>query len=410
MNFLPVIYLAYMFVSLYLLVFFLLIYFRNRKTFFDSPPVTKHYSVSFVVPAYNEGKTIADTINHILNIEYDNIKEIIVVNDCSTDNTKEEVEKMARKNKKIKLINNPRNLGNAARSQNIGLKYATGELIAVVDGDSFPMKDSLMKMVGFFDDPKVGAVTCPVLARNTGKFLERLQQMEYQAISFSRKLLEYVDSIYVTPGPLAVYRKEAIIGIGGFDENNLTQDIESTWHIAKDGWDRKMALSTGVTSQVPSKIKTWFIQRRRWNVGGLQCVQKYWRFFGRKGMLGLFIIPLFVIGLFWGLLGIMIFLYIFLSSLISNLLFAKYAITTGTPLITSSQFFITPSFLNYLGIALFVLEFIFILLILSILKDKVFRKENMLVLPFYLIVYLTVYPFIMIDGLISFFRGKHRWR
>lgn len=410
MDFLPVIYLAYMFVSLYLLVFFLLIYFRNRKTFFDSPPMTKHYSVSFVVPAYNEGKTIVETIQHILDIDYDNIKEIIVVNDCSKDNTKEEVEKMMLRFKKVKLINNPKNLGNAARSQNVGLKYATGELIAVVDGDSFPAKDSLMKMIGFFDNPKVGAVTCPVLARNPKNFLERLQQMEYQAISFTRKLLEYVDSIYVTPGPLAIYRKEAILGIGGFDENNLTQDIESTWHIAREGWERKMALSTGVTSQVPNKIKAWFIQRRRWNVGGLQCIKKYWKDFGRKGMLGFFIIPLFTIGLFWGLLGIIIFLYIFLSGLISNFLFARYAIETGTSLITLNQFFITPSFLNYLGIALFLFEFIFIILILSILRDKVFKRENIFVLPFYLIVYLIIYPFIMIDGLIAFFRGKHRWR
>jgi cellulose synthase/poly-beta-1,6-N-acetylglucosamine synthase-like glycosyltransferase len=83
MQFLPIIYLAYMFVSLYLLIFFLLIYIRNRKTFFDSPPVTKKYPVSFVVPAYNEGKTIEETLKHILEIDYDNIIEIIVVNDCS---------------------------------------------------------------------------------------------------------------------------------------------------------------------------------------------------------------------------------------------------------------------------------------------------------------------------------------
>jgi cellulose synthase/poly-beta-1,6-N-acetylglucosamine synthase-like glycosyltransferase len=326
------------------------------------------------------------------------------------DNTRDVVEKMIKKHKKIKLINNPVNLGNAARSQNVGLKHARGQIIAVVDGDSFPAKDSLMKMIGFFDDSKVGAVTCPVLARNTEKFLERLQQMEYQTISFSRKLLEYVDSIYVTPGPLALYRREAILGIGGFDENNLTQDIESTWHIARDGWERKMALSTYVTSEVPSKVKAWFVQRRRWNVGGLQCVQKYWRDFGKRGMLGLFIIPLFVIGLFWGLLGVIIFCYMFLSNAFSNLLATRYAIQTGVPIITMNQFYITPNFLNYLGIALFIFEFLFVLVILSILKDKVFRRENLLVLPFYLIVYLMVYPFIMIDGIIPFARGKRRWR
>ena len=63
MKFLPIIYLVYMFISIYLLSFSLILYFNNRKHLFDYPPLKKKYSVSFVVPAYNEGKTIKDTIN-----------------------------------------------------------------------------------------------------------------------------------------------------------------------------------------------------------------------------------------------------------------------------------------------------------------------------------------------------------
>ncbi len=409
MQFLPFVYLAYMFVSLYFLVFFLIIYFRNRKTVFDYPKPERNYSVSFVVPAYNEEKTIEETIKHIFAIDYPKIIEVIVVNDCSKDNTREVVEKLLKRYPKLKLINNPKNLGNAARSQNVGLKIAKGEIIAVVDADSFPAADSLKKMVGFFNDSKVGAVTCPVLARNQKKFIEKLQAIEYQTISFSRKLLEYVDSIYVTPGPLALYRKEAILGAGGFDENNITQDIEATWHLTKNGWDRKMSLSTFVTSEVPSKWKAWALQRRRWNIGGLQCIKKYQRDFGRRGMLGWFIVPFFVIGLFWGLLGLIIFSYVFASKLISNLLLTGYSVQTGTPIITLNEFYITPSLLNYLGFALFFLELIFILLILSILKNKILKKENLITIPAYLIVYLMFYPFLMVDALWNYLRGRRKW-
>ena len=410
MEILPFIYLGYMFISLYMLVLFLFIYLKNRKTLFDYPEAKKKYSVSFIVPAYNEGKTIEEALKHILEIDYDNILEIIVVNDCSTDNTREVVEKMMRKYKKIKLINNPKNLGNAARSQNVGLKHAKGEIIAVVDADSFPAKDSIRKMAGFFDEPKVGAVTCPVLARNQEKFIEKLQALEYQTISFTRKLLEYIDSIYVTPGPLALYRREAILEIGGFDEDNLTQDIESTWNLTYHGWDRKMSLSTNVTSQVPSKWKVWALQRRRWNIGGMQCIKKYWRNIGKKQMLGYFIIPLFVIGLFWGLLGIGIFGYLFLSKVFSNLLMTGYAIQTGVPIITMDEIYITPSILNYLVVSLFVFELIFLLIMLSVLKNKILKKENLLNIPVYLIVYLMVYPFLMIDSMWQYFRGKRNWR
>lgn len=275
MDTLPIIYLVYMFVSLYMLNFFLIVYFKHRKDFFNSPETSKKYGVSFVVPAYNEGETIEETIKHIFEIDYEYIKQVIIVNDCSTDDTRQILDKLKKKYKKLIVIHNKINLGNAAKSQNVGLKYASGDLIAIVDADSFPAKDSLKKMVGFFDEPKVGAVTVPVLARNKNNFIEKLQALEYIAISFGRKLLEYVDSIYVTPGPLALYRREALIGIGGFDESNLTQDIEATWNITSRGWDRKMALSTYVTSQVPDKFWVWWKQRRRWNIGGLQCIWKY---------------------------------------------------------------------------------------------------------------------------------------
>ncbi|MBR9704781.1 glycosyltransferase family 2 protein [Candidatus Pacearchaeota archaeon] len=386
-----------------------MIYIKNRKTMFDYPIPKKEYSVSFVVPAYNEGKSIEESLNHILDIAYSGVKEIIVVNDCSTDDTKKIVERMAKKHKKIRLVNNKKNLGNAAKAQNVGLKLARGEIVAVVDADSFPARDSIYKMVGFFDDSKVGAVTCPVLARNNKKFMEKLQALEYKTISFTRKLLEYVDSIYVTPGPLALYRKEALVGIGGFDEENLTQDIESTWAITAKGWQRKMSLSTYVTSNVPSKFMDWFRQRRRWNIGGLQCIFKYKKHFIKKGILGMFIIPLFIIGLVWGLVGLFLFSYLFVSNSISGLLFAKYTIETNTPLITFNEFYITPSFLNYLGVMIFLIEIIFLIFVLSVLKEKIFTKEKLIIIPSYLFVYLISYPIIMLESTVRYFLGFRKW-
>ncbi len=410
MEFLPYVYLTYMFISLYMLSLFLLIYFRNRKYFFDYPKATKEYEVSFVVPAYNEEDSIEETINHIFGIDYDNIIDVIVVNDCSTDRTREIVERLLPRYNKLRLINNEKNLGNAAAAQNAGLKYARGELIAIVDADSFPTKDSLKKMIGFFDDPKVGAVTCPVLARNRNKFWEKLQAIEYIAISFGRKLLEYVDAIYVTPGPLALYRKKALDDINGFDEKNLTQDIEATWHLAYKGWDRKMSLDTGVHSKVPSKMKPWFIQRRRWNIGGLQCIEKYWRIIGRKGMLGIFIVPFFITSLFLGLVGLSIFIYLLTTRVISNFLLTKYSIIADTPIITLEEFYITPSILNYLGVILFIFGLIYVLMILSVLNEKIMKKENILNIPFYLIFYLILYPLIMISAIWYYYRGKYVWR
>lgn len=409
MELLPYIYLGYMFISLYFLSLYFLLYFRNRLDIFSYPKIVKNYSISILSPAFNEEKTIADTLKHIFDIDYKNILEVIVINDKSTDNTLKIVKELMNKYPKLKVIDNEKNLGKAG-SLNKALKIAKGELIAVIDADSYPYKDSISKMVGFFEDEKVGAVTVPVVARNKNNFIEKLQAIEYKAIAITRKLLGYVDAIYVTPGPLALYRSEAINGIGGFDEKNITEDIEATWHLTALGWDRKMCLDTGVSSTVPSRFKDWYVQRRRWNIGGLQCIWKYRKFLIKKGMLGWFIIPFFILSTFLGLLGLSIFFYLITRRIISNFLFTKYSIVVGTPVITLNDLHITPSILNYLGIVLFILGAIFTLLVLSLLKEKILKRQNILNILFYLTIYIAIYPFIMIGAIWHFIRGKRIWR
>lgn len=407
MKVLPIIYLVYMFISIYFLFLFLLLYIRNKKYLFESPKMEKKYSISVLVPAFNEERTIGGTIKSIFDIEYP-IKELIVVNDGSTDNTKNIVENLLKKYPKLKLIDKE-NSGKG-ESLNQGIKIAKGELVVVVDADSYPAKDSFKKLVGFFYDEEVGAATCVFLPRNRNKFLEKLQAVEYNVIAFTRKLLGYVDAIYVTPGPLAMYRKSALNEIGGFDSKNMTEDIEIAWHLVQKNYKIKMCLSTNATTIVPNKLKAWYKQRKRWNIGGLQCIIKYRKDFLKKGMLGLFILPFFTLYLFLGILGLSIFVYLVTTKIIGNYLFTKYSIQVGTPLLTMNDFNITASFLNYLGIILFVIGFIFVLLVLSVMKEKILKKQNIFNILVYSLIYLSIYPFLMINAIYDFVKGTYKWR
>lgn len=409
MDVLPVIYLGYMFVSIYLLSLFLSLYMKNRKGLFGYPKAKRKYSISVLVPAWNEEDTIEDTVKEILKTDYPGLKEVIVIDDGSTDNTLKIARKLEEKYKKVKVYTKE-NEGSKAGALNFGLKKAKSEILGVVDADSYPSKEAISKMVGFFDDSEVGAVTCVFIPRNKRKFFEKLQAVEYNIIAFTRKLLDYVDAIYVTPGPLALYRKSALLKIGGFDMNNLTEDIEATWHLAYEGYKRRMCLATNATTTVPNKIKAWYGQRRRWNIGGLQCISKYKKSFLKRGMLGFFILPFFMLQLFLGLLGLSIFVYLVTTRILTNYIFAKYSINVGTPLLTLNDFFITPSFLNYLGIILFIAGGVFTLLALSIMKSEMLKKQNIFNILIYLLVYLSVYPFIMISAIYHFFRGSGKWR
>ncbi len=410
MAVLPYIYLTYMFISTYFLALFLLLFFRNRASIFDYPKPKKQYTVSFVIPAYNEEKTIKETIQSIFQSDYKNIVQVIVVNDGSTDNTRKIVEGLLKTYPKLKLINNKKNLGNAARSQNVGLRYVKADVVAVVDADSYPIKSSVGKMIGFFNDPTVGAVTCPSRAKNRSKFIEKLQAIEYNVIAFTRKLLDYVDGIYVTPGTLALYRKKALDEIGGFDENNMTQDIEATWHLTFKGWKRKMCLDTYVSTTVMSTLKGWFVQRKRWNIGGLQCINKYKQYLFRKGMLGLFIIPFFIFSTFLGLLGLSIFVYLIVTRILKQYLILKFSFLAETAIVSLDQFYFTPSVLNYLGIVLFIFGTLFTLLVLFTLKDYALKKQSFFNLLFYMLVYLAIYPFIMVTAIYDLILGRTKWR
>lgn len=407
MELLPIIYLFYMFVSIYFLFFFLILYFNNRKNLFEYPTAKKDYSISVLVPAYNEEKTIEDTINSIFEIDYP-IEEVIAINDGSTDRTKEIIQRLLKKYPKLKLLDK-KNSGKGS-SLNHGIKMAKGELIVVVDADSYPAKDSFKKIVGYFDEEKVGAATCVIVPRNKNTLLEKMQFIEYNVIAFTRKLLEYVDGIYVTPGPLAMYRKTALEKIGGFDENNLTEDIELTWRIIHAGYERKMCLSTYVTTTAPNKWKLWYRQRRRWGVGGIQCMAKYKKEFLKKGTLGMFILPFFVFNFFIGLGGLGIYLYLFVTKILSNYLLLSYSFSAGVPILTMNDLYITPSFLNYLGVILFVVGFIFTIMTLSIMKATILKKQKIRDILFFSIFYLIIYPLITISSVYNYFKRDKRWR
>jgi len=407
MRLLSIIYLGYMFVSIYFLSLFLLLFRRNRKTLFNFPKTRKKYSISVLIPAYNEEDTIEDTVKAIFDTNYNYLEEVIVLNDGSIDDTAKIVRKLMKRYKKLKLLNK-KNSGKGD-SLNKGVEIAIGDLIGVVDADSFPAPDSFGKMVGFFDDENVGAVTCVFVPRNRNKYIEKLQVIEYNIIAFTRKLLDYVEAIYVTPGPLALYRKSALIKIGGFDSKSMTEDIEATWHLAYEGYHRKMCLDTHATTTVPDGIKKWYRQRRRWNIGGLQCISKYKRVLFQKGMLGFFILPFFVLQLFVGLIGLSVFVYMVITNFIENYIFVGSSLGVGAA-VTMSDYYFTPSVLNYLGLVLFVAGGFFTIFVLIIMKEQILKKQNAFNIVFYLLFYLGIYPFIMVSALYHYFRGTRKWR
>jgi peptidoglycan-N-acetylglucosamine deacetylase len=308
-------------------------------------------------------------------------------------------------------LQTPKNTGKASGSKNYGAKFVDTELLGFTDADSYPKKDAIEKMIGFFDDEKVGAVTSMILAQKTDKFIEKLQSIEYRIIAFTRKLLGFVEAIYVTPGPLAIYRKKAFDGVGGFDETNMTEDIEITWNFVSKGYKVEMSVPSLVYTVVPDKFKDWFRQRLRWNMGGVQTIFKYKNAFLRCGMLGLFILPFFVFSWFLGITGIFILGYRIFRTIVARYLSVSYSVYAQTALITMSDINLTPNILIFFGAILFVFSFIFTILALvySKTETKEFKKYKTIGILMYMFVYLLAYPFLLIFSVYKLLRKRYSW-
>jgi cellulose synthase/poly-beta-1,6-N-acetylglucosamine synthase-like glycosyltransferase len=409
MDFITIVYLVYSFIAFYFLFLFILIYTKNRKYIYYAPKLTKKYSLSMVVPCYNEEKSIAGTIQALLSSSYKNLKKIIVVDDCSTDGSYEIIKKFAKKYPRVMAVQTPKNTGRASGSKNYGAKFVKTELIGFADADSYPQKSAITKMVGFFNNKKVGAVTSSVLVKERKRFIEKLQAIEYKIIVFTRKLLGFVEAIYVTPGPLAIYRKSAFDDIGGFDENNLTEDIEITWHMVVAGYKVEMCVPARVYTVAPDTFKAWYKQRIRWNVGGIQTISKYRKAFLQLGMLGSFILPFFVLSWALGISGIFILAYRIFQRVVVHYLASIYSVQAQTAILTLREINLTPNVLVFFGTAILVMSLSFTLVALAHTREKDFKRTSLINLFFYSFVYLLAYPLILITSIYKFLKRKRFW-
>lgn len=114
--------------------------------------------VSVILPTYNRAFLLPRSINSVLNQTYKNL-ELIVVDDNSTDNTKEIVKGL--KDKRIKYVQHKNNKG-AAAARNTGINLSKGEYIAFQDSDDEWLPEKLEKQMKVFENlsPKYGVVYC----------------------------------------------------------------------------------------------------------------------------------------------------------------------------------------------------------------------------------------------------------
>src|SRR3989344_768389 len=287
----------------------LLTYYKTKKK--PSPSIKK--TVTIIIPAYNEEKSIASTINSAVSLNYskENL-EIIVIDDGSKDKTYEIArEFISDKNQKVRVFTKPN--GGKGSALNLGIKKAGGEIIVTMDADTIVHPDSLKKMIGYFYDKEIVSVSPSMGIHNPKGILRRVQQIEYYMGVFLRKSFASMNAIHITPGAFSAYRKIFFEKHGGFDEKNITEDLEVALRIQSHGYILENAEEAAVYTIGPGTFRSLMVQRRRWYTGLMKNLWAYRHLFGpKKGALGTIVLPTAISTIF---LSVILTVYIVIKAL-----------------------------------------------------------------------------------------------
>ncbi len=404
LTIIDVLFMVFSFVNIYFLVLFFILFALERKNIRNLPDITSLPFVSVIIPAYNKEKFISETIDAVKNLSYpENLLEIIAVDDGSTDRTHDILKKISG----IRLYRKKN--GGRADALNYGIEMAKGGIIACVDADSYPEKDSLVKAVRFFEDEKVAGITVSVLVKNANKFIQKLQKMEYALLVLNRKLMEKLNCIYVTPGPLGLYRKDIVKKLGGFDNKNMTEDIEIAWKLLNGGYKIKMSVDSRVYTDVPDTLRDWWHQRIRWNVGGAQTALKYSNYlFKNPSNIGMFLLPLFMLSYVLALLGLAIFLYIAITTAYNFIFIYMKSVAMGAGML-GSQIMFVPDILTITGFFTFAVSILWLKFSLDALKGEISIRKNFLEFVVFLMFYMIVNPFNIMISTWKLLRKSYKW-
>ena len=276
-------------VSLVIFLFILLI--RYFATLFMAYFYVTRYTVqekegfypfiSIIVPVYNEGIVLQNSIESLLDINYPNY-EIIIVNDGSTDDTASIAEELVGHQKgrnglvKISLINKPN--GGKAKALNAGIQYSEAQFVLCMDGDSQLTPNSLRMGIRHFIDPVVGAVAGNVKVQNRKHLLTDLQALEYlEGLNMPRSSQGFLQMVNIIPGPIGLFRKTALRDAGFYSSDTFAEDADITLKILAQNWKIVYEPNAIAYTEAPISIYQLLKQRYRWTRGILQAIRKHKR-------------------------------------------------------------------------------------------------------------------------------------
>jgi len=402
-----------LFVSLFFEIFLLVTYLEVREQIhfekkYDLDRPSRFPTVTIIVPCFNEESTVEKSIQSLLALNYPKDKlNLLLVDDGSTDRTLEVFGRF--KDPRVKIFSKEN--GGKHTALNFALDKIETELVGCLDADSFVDKEALRRIVPYFEDSTIMAVTPSVKVHEPKTILEHVQKIEYSWGIFLRRMLASVGAIYVTPGPFSIFRKEVFEKLGQYRQAHHTEDMEIAMRMQKNQYKIVNSIDAHVYTVTPKTIRPLYKQRLRWTYGFLNNALDYKEmFFNKKyGNVGVFILPTAVISIFFTLYATLLFVWSGVGRAVD--VFIKYRAVGFDWRFTPPSFdwfFLNTGVIPLITVVVFGLSLIILYLSIQIADNKFKLQRDVF---YYLGLYVFIVPLWLAGSVYStLFRRKISWR
>ena len=244
----------------------------NEHTTRDHDPSVRADELTVIVPAYNEGASLADTIESLFG-QTTPPREIIVVDDCSTDDSADVASGLG-----VRVLRPPANTGSKAGAQTFALAYVDTQFVMAIDADTVLADDAIEVLAAAFDDPQVAAASGLVLPRHISTIWERGRYVEYlYSFTFHKAVQDFYNKPLISSGCFSMYRTDWLCEVGGWSQRTLAEDMDLTWTFYEHGWKVRFIPDAVSYPIEPHDLGFLAKQLRRWSHGFVQNISLHWR-------------------------------------------------------------------------------------------------------------------------------------
>lgn len=226
--------------------------------------------VACVIASFNEpAEVLEETVAALSNVDYPN-KEVIILDDSTKEESRLAAREIAaRYGATVRQRTNRR--GYKAGAINDYLPTTDAQYLAVFDADALPAHNFLRDLVPIIDEnPRLAFVQTPQYYANTEVSNVALAAHRQQAVFY-----EYICEGKSTSraafccGTNVIFRRDALLDVGGFDETSVTEDFTTSLNLHRKGYDSAYYNQVYVYSLGPETLGAYFTQQSRWSFGSV---------------------------------------------------------------------------------------------------------------------------------------------